>query len=336
VLAVVLAGLAYWQRDIAVQERQIAEQQRKRAEETLAAATKTANSLVFDLAQRFKNTVGIPSDLIKDILDRARGLQEQLTKSGELTPELKYSKSAALNESSRVRKLAGDTTAALADARQSKQIMEDLVAGNPGNKSWRHDLATSPQNLGDVQSARGDFQGAISSFRDCLAIAQALAAADPENRGLQHGLAIAYDKVADMQYAIGNHQDALRTFGDEIAVSERLVKADPNNAVWQHLLAVGREHVGFVQQARHDVGAAAESYRTERDILAAVTASHPDNAVWLHRFATVNKTSRRSPTRSGKSQRRTYIVSRRTRKHGTTRKDRSGQCDVAARFGAVL
>jgi hypothetical protein len=175
VVALVLAGLAYWQRGIAVQERQIAEQQRqfaeqqrqvaeqqrKRAEDTLAAATKTANSLVFDLAQRFKDTVGIPSNLTKDILDRARGLQEQLTKSGELTPDLKYSKSAALNESSRVRKIAGDTAAALADAQQSKQIMEELVAGDPGNKSWRHDLAISLQNLGDVQGARGDSQGAV-------------------------------------------------------------------------------------------------------------------------------------------------------------------------------
>jgi hypothetical protein len=62
-------------------------------------------------------------------------LQEQLTKSGELTPELRYSKSAALNESSRVRKVAGDTAAALADAQQSKQIMEELVAGDPGKKS---------------------------------------------------------------------------------------------------------------------------------------------------------------------------------------------------------
>ena len=68
VIALGLAGLAYWQRGIAVEQRQIAEQQRKRAEDTLAAATKTANSLVFDLAQRFKNTMGIPAALVKDIL----------------------------------------------------------------------------------------------------------------------------------------------------------------------------------------------------------------------------------------------------------------------------
>src|SRR3984893_3311501 len=82
VVALVLAGLAYWQRGIAVQERQIAEQQRqfaeqqrqvaeqqrKRAEDTLAAATKTANSLVFDLAQRFRATVGIPASPVTEIL----------------------------------------------------------------------------------------------------------------------------------------------------------------------------------------------------------------------------------------------------------------------------
>jgi hypothetical protein len=38
-----LAGLAYWQREVAVAERRIADQQRQRAEDTLAAATKTAN-----------------------------------------------------------------------------------------------------------------------------------------------------------------------------------------------------------------------------------------------------------------------------------------------------
>ncbi|MGA8756682.1 MAG: toll/interleukin-1 receptor domain-containing protein, partial [Stellaceae bacterium] len=64
IAALVLAGLAYWQREVAVAQRQIADQQRKRAEDTLAAATKTANSLVFDLAQRFRDAKGIPTSLV--------------------------------------------------------------------------------------------------------------------------------------------------------------------------------------------------------------------------------------------------------------------------------
>ena len=50
IAALALAGLAYWERSVAVeqrriadQQRQIAEQQRQRAEDTLVAATETAN-----------------------------------------------------------------------------------------------------------------------------------------------------------------------------------------------------------------------------------------------------------------------------------------------------
>src|SRR6202035_3951815 len=105
IVALALAGLAYWQRGIAVEQqrvaneqRQLAEQQRQRAEDTLAAATKTANSLVFDLAQRFRDSMGIPVALVKDILDRARALQEQLIKSGQVTPDIQHNEAVALDE----------------------------------------------------------------------------------------------------------------------------------------------------------------------------------------------------------------------------------------------
>ena len=123
VLALALAGIAYWQRGVAVEQRQIAEQQRKRAEATLAAATATSNSLVFDLAVRFRDTTGIPASLIKEILDRARALQEQLTKSGEATPALKRSEAAALIETVDTLLAVGDTAGALAAAQQAKQIL---------------------------------------------------------------------------------------------------------------------------------------------------------------------------------------------------------------------
>src|SRR5580658_9373869 len=113
VAALALAGLAYWQRGVAVQERQIADQQRQRAEDTLAAATKTANSLVFDLAQRFKSTMGIPETLVKDILGRARGLQDQLIKSGQVTPDLMRSEAGGLIETVDTLQAIGDTDGAL-------------------------------------------------------------------------------------------------------------------------------------------------------------------------------------------------------------------------------
>src|SRR6202000_2753060 len=98
------AGVAFWQRSVAIEQqqltneaRQLAEQQRKRAEDTLTAATQTANGLIFDLAHRFRDTAGVPLSLIKDILDRARALQEQLIRS-DAPPDLRRSQGVALDE----------------------------------------------------------------------------------------------------------------------------------------------------------------------------------------------------------------------------------------------
>ena len=172
VLALVLAGLAYWQRGIAVQERQIADQQRKRAEDTLTAATKTANSLVFDLAQRFRNTVGIPSAVVKDILDRARGLQEQLVQSGQITPELRRSEAGGLIETADSLLAIGDTGGALAAATQARQINADLVAQSPDNTDWRHQLSIADERVGNVQVAQGDLTAALQSYRNSVAVRQ--------------------------------------------------------------------------------------------------------------------------------------------------------------------
>jgi hypothetical protein len=52
-----------------------AETQRQRAERTLALATRTANGLVFDLAQKFKEKG--PAAVAADIVERASKLQTQ-------------------------------------------------------------------------------------------------------------------------------------------------------------------------------------------------------------------------------------------------------------------
>src|SRR4029077_14270031 len=65
--ALVLAMLAGWQ-------WRHAETQRVRSQHSLSLATATANGLVADLAEKFRNVVGVPAATIKDILDRAREL----------------------------------------------------------------------------------------------------------------------------------------------------------------------------------------------------------------------------------------------------------------------
>ena len=73
----VLVGLAGWQ-------WQRAEVQRGRAENALTAATNTASTMVFKLAQQFRGRTGMPVDLVRSILEQARDLQKQLTESGRV------------------------------------------------------------------------------------------------------------------------------------------------------------------------------------------------------------------------------------------------------------
>ena len=139
---------------LAVREEREAVAQRNRAEQALAAATNTANGLVFDLAQRFKNSIGIPATLVKDILDRARGLQEQLISSGQVSPDLKRSEGKSLLETVDTLLAVGETTGALAAARQATQIFTILLAESPNNADYLRELSVALGKVGDVAESR--------------------------------------------------------------------------------------------------------------------------------------------------------------------------------------
>ena len=218
-VALILAGLAYWQRGVAVEQqqlaneqRQLAEQQRQRAEDTLAAATKTANSLAFDLAARFKDSTGVPASLVKDILDRARALQEQLVKSGQVTPELKRSEGTALTEISLALKTIGDIAGALAAGEQAKQIFTELLTTNAENLDWQDWLAVSEERIGDALFAQGKLSAALKSYQAHLDILQRLTKSLNDNTDLQRSLAVAYGDIGKVQKARGNLTAALGSY----------------------------------------------------------------------------------------------------------------------------
>ena len=75
VAALALVGLAGWQ----WRWRRSPSARRKPSatapERSLTLATPTANGLIFDIAQKFRNVAGVPTPLIKDVLDQARNLQ---------------------------------------------------------------------------------------------------------------------------------------------------------------------------------------------------------------------------------------------------------------------
>ena len=97
----------------------------------------------------------IPAALVKDILDRALALQDQLTKSGQVTADLKHSKASALDETASTLLAIGDTAGAMAAAQQAKQIDEELLASDPGNVVWERSLSVANSMIGNDAGVAG-------------------------------------------------------------------------------------------------------------------------------------------------------------------------------------
>jgi hypothetical protein len=105
VLALGLAGFAYWQRGIAVEQRSIAERnealakvERDNATRNFSLAQKTADSLVFDIAQGLRNAKGMRAETVRQILETARTTFEQLAASAPNDLTLQRSRAEMLNE----------------------------------------------------------------------------------------------------------------------------------------------------------------------------------------------------------------------------------------------
>jgi tetratricopeptide (TPR) repeat protein len=286
VLALALAGAAYWQRSVAVEQRQIADQQRKRAEDTLEAATDTANKLVFDLAQRFRNTSGIPAGLVKDILGRAQALQEQLIKSGAVSPELKQSEAVALDEMAQSLLSLGDTQGALEAEQQAVQITSEIADANP--EVFNNDAQATVNvlagfaRIGQIFLDRGQLDDALAIFNKRLSVDQELLKADPEDSERQHDLAFAYSDIALVLDAQGKFDEAMSTFRQGLAIQEKYAKNNPDNAHAQADLSSLYVQIGAVQQKQGNVAEAIASNQTAVSILKAIVEKEPDNLLWQH------------------------------------------------------
>jgi tetratricopeptide (TPR) repeat protein len=295
-LLLCLAGLAGWQakvaldnerlaieqRNIAEQQRQLAQEQRGRAERTLAAATETANTLVFDMAREFQDRAGMPRDLVRRILDRAQALQRQLAESGETAPELRRSEAAALGDLVNTLLALGDTKAALDAAQRARMIMEKLITADPGNRQWQRDQSIHLDRLGDVLTTMGRREDALAEYRRSLAIREKLAAADPGNTQRLRDLSISHNRIGDALRIAGQWEGALAEYRRGLDIIEKLAADDTGNAEWQHGLSVSHERIGDVLRAAGRHEDALKAYRWGFMITEKLATTDPGNTEWRH------------------------------------------------------
>jgi tetratricopeptide (TPR) repeat protein len=242
----VLAGLASWQwREATVQRREAVEQQR-RAEQTLAVATQTANDLTSDLALRFRNSIGVPASLVKDILDRAQRLQRQLTATAHVTPDLRHGEASALVVSADTLSAIGDPDAAMAAVERARAIFEDLLRTDPERKEWQLGLSIAYNRMGLLLYRKDRYAAALDAYGKDFAILKKLTESDPDRAEWQHELALNYEGVGDVLAAQGKLKEAFDAFAKNLEISSRLAEREPDKVDWQRDLAGAYERIGVM------------------------------------------------------------------------------------------
>ncbi|WP_416896392.1 MAG: TIR domain-containing protein [Minwuia sp.] len=262
--------------------RQIAAEQRDRAETILDRGSQTANDLVFDLAQRFRDREGIPQELVRDILERSRGLVDQLALEGEHRPDLLRSRAAALTEMSVTLARQGDLQAALSAASDAAAGFAALLAAEPEEEQWRKDRAASLDRLGDILLSLDQRSEAGTVFAESLALNRELVAGRPGDPASGLNLAVAFEKVGTLALLRDDIDAALTNYGQALALRET---HEPDGRG----IAVVLEKIGQAQLARDDIEAAEDAYMRSLSITRTLSALDPSNTSLSRDLSVINQ-----------------------------------------------
>src|SRR6267154_2062486 len=290
VISLGLAGLAYWQRGVAVEQRALAEQnealakeERDRATRNFKLAQSTAESLVSDIAQGLRNVQGMRADAVRKILDTSRGTFDQLAASAPDDPTLQRSRGIMLAEFGTTYRTLGDLDQAQKAFRDGLAIAESLAAASPRNTLLQHDLSVAYVNVGDVDAAQGRLDDALKAYRSGLDIAVHLVAAAPNYA--ERDLSVAHNAVGDVLVVQGEFDAALGSYLNGLIVAEKLASTNPTNTRWQRDLSVSHNKVAGVLKVQGQLDNALKAYREGLAIRERLAAADRSDTGWQRDLA---------------------------------------------------
>lgn len=268
----VLSGLALQQWDRAREGEQA-------AKESLRAATDAANQIIFNLAREFEDS-GVPGDVQRSILQRARALQEQLVEGASDDPALQRSVAATHTMLGKLFIEQGRLNAALDEYKKSLNIARALSARNPTNSLWRDDVAVALTAIGDARFLVGDTKGALAAYEEGLAIKRKLSAREPDNAQRRRGVMLSLRRIGHIHLKAGNAESALEAYEEALEIIRKLTSDDPNNKQWRRDLALTTSSIGDVRFQAGNIDGALEAYEEALEIIRKLSAHAPNNTQW--------------------------------------------------------
>lgn len=275
------AGWQWWEAEAAKRTAQAAEQvateQRDLAERNLALARQAADDLVFKIAQGLRGLEGMRTESVRQILETAQGVMDDLAKSAPDDAQLQRSRFAMLVEFAVTYERAGDLTRAENAAEQSLAVARRLLAGDEGNLDRRRDVVVSAVRIGDIRQRRGRLQEALSAYEQGLAELRQLDKRRLNIAGSANDLALMLDKVGRVRRALGNSPAAGEAFEESIAIRRRFVEAAPRDPKWRRELASGLSDVGQVYLDARDTAKALAVFEESLALRRTLVAEQPGN-----------------------------------------------------------
>ncbi|WP_449220858.1 nSTAND1 domain-containing NTPase [Tistrella mobilis] len=256
-----------------VRETERADREAERANDTLAAATETADGLIFDLAQKFRRS-GLPNAAVREILEEARKLQDRLDTGDNQNAALERSRAAALVELGQSLAEFGAPDEARQLYEESLEIFKRLAEQEPENTEAQRDLSVSLEKIADIRQ-RQDPAAALALYEQSLEIRRRLAEREPENTLAQRDLSLGLEKIADIR----QRQDpaaALALYEQSLEIRRRLAEREPENTQAQRDLSISLSKIADIRQ-RQDPAAALALYEQSLEIRQQLAEREPEN-----------------------------------------------------------
>ncbi|MGJ3263487.1 MAG: TIR domain-containing protein [Salinarimonas sp.] len=247
VLLMVAVGVGVY----AIGQRDAAVAANDRAQAALRDATQAANTLVFELAIRFRNS-GVPAQTHTMIVQEARELQDRLIQLFPDDPELQRSRAVALSRLGDLYISSFDVDSARDAYEESLSLFETLSQEYPENLILVYDFSIVFAKRADMKRMLDDLPGAFADYRASLRLMEKLVSAEPSNADWQRGVSVGHARIGDLYVLDENISAALESYRKTASIQEVIMKQYPENKESARDLAITYFKIGDTLRQMHD------------------------------------------------------------------------------------
>lgn len=268
ILALVLSGVAIWQREV--------------ARTNFEAARGTADAVVNDLALGLRDVEGMRAETVRQILDRAADAYRKLSDSTGHTVEIERGQARMYVLFANTYSAKGDNARAWDSASAAVAIMRRLVELDPTDWQYQRELGNAREAAATVMHDQGRKDDALRERREILALfLRLLDRPGATRQTLKGDVLTSYMRLGDSFLFSPNPRTALEPYTKALAIARELATAPDDPASQEHL-ARALHQLGIVWTEAGDHDKALKSRQEALSIALKVLEAHPDNTRWQY------------------------------------------------------